>query len=337
MAPLTRFLPALGVFAAVGLTSLTGAATASAAPYCAAGSKADFARVQLFADANCRGGSMIIKGGSEGDRPNFARFTNYDGRVYNVDNSRSSAAVANGTCIRVFDGAGYTGEQSNILCATNGTGHFGFFAFNNRASSIRVCAVSRQARCARDGGGGAPTPTPSPNPTPSPSPTPGAGGFPRDVTSAPDTARYDDAGAWKSCTSGFTRGSKRLQAWLRASYGPATIGGFNCRPNTADPSKTSIHGVGRANDWFRDVNSPKHRGQVAGFIRRMTANGAAQARAMGIQYWIWNKKQYSVRGRSVLVRPYGGPSPHTDHVHIEMNLKGARLQTSYWKLPGAAG
>src|SRR5689334_10859731 len=93
-----------GAVALAGATLATGTAPASAAPYCSAGSKVDFARVQLFADANCRGGSMIIKGGSEGDRPNFARFRNFDGRVYDVDNSRSSVAVADDNCIRVFDG-----------------------------------------------------------------------------------------------------------------------------------------------------------------------------------------------------------------------------------------
>ena len=69
----------------------------------------------------------------------------------------------------------------------------------------------------------------------------------------------------------------------------------------------------------------------------MSANGAAMAHAMGLQYWIWNRHQYSVRGNFVVVRKYGGPNPHTDHVHIEMNLAGSKLATSYWRLPGAAG
>ena len=86
---------------------------------------------------------------------------------------------------------------------------------------------------------------------PAPPPGPPAAGFPRDVTSAPDRARYDDAASWsggKNCSGGFTKGAKRLQDWLRANWGPAKIGGYNCRPNTANRSKTSIHGVGRASD-----------------------------------------------------------------------------------------
>jgi hypothetical protein len=167
--------------------------------------------------------------------------------------------------------------------------------------------------------------------------TGGTAGFPKDVTSSPDTVHYDDAASWsggKNCTGGFTRGAQRLQDWLRANWGPAKIGGYDCRPNTNNPSKTSIHGVGRASDWHRNAGNATHRGQVASFIRRMSANGAAMARATGVQYWIWNRQQYSVRGTTVLRRSYSGPNPHTDHVHIEQNLAGSRLQTSYWRLAG---
>lgn len=162
-------------------------------------------------------------------------------------------------------------------------------------------------------------------------------GFPPDVTSAPDVARYDDALSWSggaNCSGGFMPGAKRMQDWLRANWGSATIGGYNCRPNSASPSKTSIHGVGRASDWSRDAGNATHRAQVASFIARMSANGAAMARATGVQYWIWDRQQYSVRGTSVQRSDYSGPNPHTDHVHIEQNIAGSKLQTSYWRLAG---
>ena len=179
---------------------------------------------------------------------------------------------------------------------------------------------------------GAPAP-----PLPVPPVGPGNGGFPPDVTTAPERAHYDDAPSWndgKNCTGTFTVGSKRLQDWIRANWGPAEIGGYACRRNTASRSKTSIHGVGRASDWSRSVNNPAQAASVQRFIERMTANGAAMARAMGVQYWIWNKKQYSVKDSSVKVSTYNGPNPHTDHVHIEQNLAGSNLQTSYWILAG---
>lgn len=181
--------------------------------------------------------------------------------------------------------------------------------------------------------GGPPTQGPKPPPGPPPGP-PATGGFPRDVTSAPEKARYDDAANWKNCTSGFTRGAKRMQDWLRANWGPAQIGGYACRQNTANKKKTSIHGVGRANDWHRNAGNPTQAGQVASFIQRMSANNAAMARAMGVQYWIWNRQEYSVKNTGVTKARYGGPNPHTDHVHIELNHAGANLQTSYWRLAG---
>jgi len=310
-------------------TALTAMATpASAAPYCKAAAKASFARAQLFAGANCKGGSMIIKSGeANGDRPNFAQFRNYDGRTYDIDNTRSSVAVAAGNCIRVFDGANYTGAESSVLCAGTTTGYFGFSSLDNKASSLRICTAARKDQC--KGRKKAPATTPAPPPAPN--------GFPKDVTSAPDQARYDDAASWsggKNCSGGFTAGAKRMQDWLRANWGPANIGGYSCRPNTANTSRTSIHGVGRANDWFRSANKATEAAQVANFIQRMSANGAAMARAMGVQYWIWNKQQYNVKNTAVGVRSYSGPNPHTDHVHIELNLAGSRLETSYWRLTG---
>ncbi len=187
------------------------------------------------------------------------------------------------------------------------------------------------AHGAPPGGSGGPPPPPPPAPGPAP------GKFPADVTSAPDAARYDDAASWsggRNCSGGFTRGAKRLQDWIRANFGPQKIQGYSCRPNTANRSKTSIHGVGRASDWFRNAGNAAHAAQVANFIRRMSANGAAMARATGVQYWIWNRQQYSVKRRSVVRSRYTGPNAHTDHVHIEQNLAGSRLQTSYWRLAG---
>jgi hypothetical protein len=187
------------------------------------------------------------------------------------------------------------------------------------------------AHGAPPGGAGSVPPPPPPGP-----PAPGIG-FPKDFTSAADKARYDDAASWsggKNCTGGFTPGAKRLQDWIRANFGQAKIQGYNCRPNTADRSKTSIHGVGRASDWFRNAGNAAEAGQVASFIQRMSANSAAMARATGVQYWIWNRQQYSVKSTGVVRSRYGGPNPHTDHVHIEQNLAGSKLQTSYWRVAG---
>jgi hypothetical protein len=69
------------------------------------------------------------------------RLTNYEGTIYDIDDTRDSAAVAPATCVRLFDGRNYTGAATGLLCAPAGAD--GLFAdlgaMVNRASSMRVC------------------------------------------------------------------------------------------------------------------------------------------------------------------------------------------------------
>ena len=163
---------AAGLAAAVAGLLLTSAAPAAAGQTtaCAAGARADFARVQLYRDANCGGPSVIVKAEGDGNRPDFARFRNFDGTLRSVDNTRSSLAIAPQTCVRLFDGKGYGGQQSTPICAGGGVLFWNLDRFNDRASSMKVCAADRQADC---GAGAAPAPAPQPGPTP-PAPSPGA-------------------------------------------------------------------------------------------------------------------------------------------------------------------
>jgi hypothetical protein len=73
--------------------------------------------VQLFRDGACTGASVSVGFTGSGDRPDFAAFTNYEGSVYDIDDTRDSIAVAPATCVRLFDGRGYTGAATGLLCA----------------------------------------------------------------------------------------------------------------------------------------------------------------------------------------------------------------------------
>jgi hypothetical protein len=44
-------------------------------------------------------------------------------------------------------------------------------------------------------------------------------------------------------------GTEALGEHLQAKFG-GSYGGYSCRPNTADGSKQSVHGTGRAIDFF---------------------------------------------------------------------------------------
>src|SRR5829696_1694247 len=136
---------------------------------CAADAKGSYARVELYRELNCVRPSVSVGFTGNGDRPNFATFTNYEGEVYDIDNSRSSIAIAAATCVRLFDGRDYTGADSGLFCAPAGS--TGFFtdlgAMNDRASSMRVCPASTPSGCDRPVVAPAPAPpAPAPNGSP---------------------------------------------------------------------------------------------------------------------------------------------------------------------------
>lgn len=57
-----------------------------------------------------------------------------------------------------------------------------------------------------------------------------------------------------------------------------------------------------------------------------------------LRYWIWNRKIYHVRD-GWQPKPYYGPSPHTDHIHIEINQTStAENYKGHWGIaPGKSG
>ena len=103
-----------------------------------------------------------------GDRPDFAAFTNYEGNVYDIDDTRDSIAVAPATCVRLFDGRNYSGAASGLLCATaSADGLFADLgALTNRASSMRVCPASATSGCSAAAAPPPPTPPPASNGNP---------------------------------------------------------------------------------------------------------------------------------------------------------------------------
>ena len=118
---------------------------------------------------------MSVGFSGSGDRPDFEAFTNYVGDVYDIDDSRDSIAVAPATCVRMFDGKHYRGDDSGLLCAPAGAD--GLFAdlgaMTNRASSMRVCPLSVSRGC-----DAAPAPAPVPVPAPPLPPAPAPNGSP---------------------------------------------------------------------------------------------------------------------------------------------------------------
>jgi hypothetical protein len=122
----------------------------------------------------------------------------------------------------------------------------------------------------------------------------------------------DDLGG-EGCAGGLKPGTRALGEQLRARFGLASYGGYNCRANTANPSELSIHAVGRA----LDVSA---RGSVGD---ELADHLVANAASLGVQRIIWNRTIWQVAASGPTSRQYSGPNPHTDHVHVEVTRTAA--------------
>ena len=95
----------------------------------------------------------------------------------------------------------------------------------------------------------------------------------------------------------------------------------------------SEHKEGRAWDWGLNAGDPAERAQAEGLLAWLLAPDAtgeehAMFRRAGLQYMIWDHRIWSPRTRAW--GPYGGESPHTDHVHFSFGWPGALGETSLY-------
>ena len=158
--------------------------------------------------------------------------------------------------------------------------------------------------------------------------------LPEEVRAAGEAqhVRYDSPGAWadgRNCTGSYTQGAQELRQYILTHFpGVTTIGGYACRQNTANKAETSVHGVGRA----LDVMIPRVGGRANSAIGDPIANWLVRnATAIGVQYLIWNRVSWNGHIKAPKDRPYTGPNPHTDHIHVELNHDGAGRKTPWFQ------
>lgn len=146
---------------------------------------------------------------------------------------------------------------------------------------------------------------------------------------------YEGAPNWNPsrCGGSFRPGAKRLADFLVANFdGARSYGGYSCRQNTANRSKMSVHGTGRAIDLF----VPLDRGDADNDLGDPIANWLIEnAEAIGVQYFIWDRTSWGGSRSGDKIRSYGGPHPHHDHLHIELTSAGAEMRTPWFGNMGA--
>ena len=159
-----------------------------------------------------------------------------------------------------------------------------------------------------------------------------------------DSFRYD----WAShCTGRAQRGALALQDWLGAHVPGVSWGIYACRKVRVG-STLSLHAEGRAVDWHLDVRHRADRAVADHLIRAFLSpdaagRPAALARRMGLQEVIWNCRVWSANQPAAGMRPYSVCRPgvsrtneHKDHLHIGLNRRGAKAQSSFWRLASQA-
>lgn len=137
------------------------------------------------------------------------------------------------------------------------------------------------------------------------------------------------------CSLGPEPGTALFRRFVLEHVGGGDLAICACRP-VAGTSTLSDHSVGRAWDWQVRIDRPDDVKRVNTLFAWLLKNNAEYARRIGIRTIIWNKQIWSstTGGRWA---PYGGQSPHQDHVHFSLSAAGASASTSFFKWLSAGG
>jgi subtilisin family serine protease len=148
-----------------------------------------------------------------------------------------------------------------------------------------------------------------------------------------DPYRYDPTG--QVCADGPAPGTSALRRLLREQFGERRAGIFNCRP-VRGGSRLSLHGEGRAVDYYLDAHDPSELQIGNRLVQWLLEDDAAgnphvRARRLGVQEIIWNGQIWTTAGhQNEGLRAFSGRDPHTDHVHVGQHRLGAAMRTSFW-------
>jgi hypothetical protein len=143
---------------------------------------------------------------------------------------------------------------------------------------------------------------------------------------------YTGAGPWvgeSGCGGGILPGAQVFREWLEEAYPQiSSIGGYSCRPIVGNESQMSVHATGRA----LDVMIPTYEGEADNDLGDPIGNWLIEhSEEIGIQYIIWDRWQWnSSRDPGSKERSYGGTHPHHDHLHVELSVAAANMETAWF-------
>ena len=130
--------------------------------------------------------------------------------------------------------------------------------------------------------------------------------------------------------SGALRGTRAFADFIQRRFPQiSSAGGFQCcRQNTGNPEYLSVHSIGRA----IDLSIPEIDNDADNTAGDEVANWLIMnAQRIGIQLVTWDRGSWKASrpaGQKMVL--YGGPIPHTDHIHMELSPTGAAAMTPFF-------
>jgi hypothetical protein len=154
-----------------------------------------------------------------------------------------------------------------------------------------------------------------------------------------DPIQYDRA---TRCNGGKVwGGTMAMVSWLQRNASGVNWGEYRCEK--WGKGEASIHSAGRAIDWH-----PSSKAAGKALVKLLLApdrqgNAAALARRMGVQGVIFECKawfgnwsgelgnySYCYTKKGKRKKSLNPTQAHMDHVHIELNMLGAKKRTTFW-------
>ena len=180
----------------------------------------------------------------------------------------------------------------------------------------------------------APEDEPAPAPAPGPA-EPFAAALPGPMSPMPAPTAVDAYAPYDPqviCDPTPKPGTVYLQSLVLSHYVTGRSSGISRACNVGG---TSEHKEGRAFDWALNAAHPGEAAVANSFVDWLTSVGpdgkvGYNARRLGVMHVIWNQRIWSNSSQNAAWRPYNGPSPHTDHVHVSLSWDGALMRTSWW-------
>jgi hypothetical protein len=156
--------------------------------------------------------------------------------------------------------------------------------------------------------------------------------LPADVRAAGEAqvGEYVAAGPWDGgshCAGGLLPGTRALGDYLRGRFGATlTYEGYACQASTADGTRMSMQGSGRAFAIAVPLAGGDANNALGDPIANLLVEHAAE---LGVQFIVWDGTKWNVSYTGRKDQPYTGSDPHHDRLYVELDPEAGAAPTAF--------